>query len=153
MTKASTLLLQMLVVALGLAALSFLLWMPTVEGVNANATTLSDIYLDDPFLAYAYASSIAFFIGLYHVFKLVGYAGQGQLVSAVSAHALRAVKYCASAFAALVAAPLAYLFVVRPGDDIAGGVAMGLFLIVCSLVTATAAAKGEKNVRKKVQGV
>lgn len=46
---------------------------------------------------------------------------------------------------------MAYLFVVRPGDDIAGGVAMGLFLTFFSVIAATAAAVFEKLLQNAVE--
>lgn len=139
MKKLPILFLQAMVVVLGIGALAFMLWEPHLEGVNANATTLREIYFDDPFLAYAYVSSIAFFIALYQAIKLLGYAGRNELFSLAAAKSARIIKYCALALAALIAAPLAYLFVARPGDDIAGGVAMGLFLLIGSFVAAAAA--------------
>jgi MFS superfamily sulfate permease-like transporter len=142
-----TIFLQAVIVALGIGALVFMLWEPHMEGVNANATTLYEIYFDDPFLAYAYVSSIAFFIGLYQVFKLLGYAGQNNMFSQSSVRALRTIKYCAVALVGLVLMPLVYLVVVRPEDDIAGGVAMGLFLIIGSTVVASAAAVFERALK------
>ena len=92
MKKGLTIFLQIVVVALGVAVLAFLLWMPTVEGRNVNATLL-EIYFNDPFLAYVYVGSIAFFVGLYKVFKILGYAGQNQLTSPEVVKALRTVKH------------------------------------------------------------
>jgi len=52
-------------------------------------------------------------------------------------------------FAGLIFAAVVYIFVaVRGKDDIAGGVAMGLFMIVVSLVTAATAALFERKVLK-----
>lgn len=45
-----------------------------------------------------------------------------------------------TAFTVFIIALVAYLFIVRPDDDIAGGVAVGLFLIFVSAIMATAAA-------------
>lgn len=139
MKKISTIFLQAVIVLIGIGALAFLLWEPQVEGVNANATTLSEIYLDDPFLAYAYASSIAFFMALYQAFKLLGDVRRNEVFSSRSVKALRIIKYCAIALVVLVALPVAYLFIVRPGDDIAGGVAMGFFIVFSSIIIATVA--------------
>src|SRR5689334_8445789 len=94
MKKGSIVFLQAVVVLIGVGALAFLLWEPTVEGVNANAT-FSQIYFDDPFLAIAYLVSIAFFVGLSRAFKLLGYIGQGKVFSPESVKALRTMRYCA----------------------------------------------------------
>lgn len=148
--KSSTIFLQAVIVVIGILAAALLLWEPRLEGVNAHATTLYQIYFDDPFLAYAYTASIAFFIALYQAFKFLGYAGRNELVSQASVRAVRAIKYCAMSLALLIAAPLAYLFVVRPGDDIAGGVAVGLFLIFVSVVVAITSAVFEGTLQRAI---
>jgi len=149
MKRASTIFLQIVVVLIGIVVFAALLWEPTVEGVNANATSLYQIYFDDPFLAYIYFSFIAVFVGLYQAFKLLGYVGRGGAYSQQSVRALRTIKYCALAFAGLIAAAVVYMFVaVRGTDDIAGGVAVGLFMILASLVVATASALFEKKLRR-----
>lgn len=147
MKRISITFLQVAIVLIGIGALAFMVWEPHLEGRNANAT-LFEIYFNDPFLAYAYTSSIAFFVALYQAFKLLGYIGQNKAFSLSSVRALRTIKYCALSLVGLIAAPVAYLFIVRPGDDIAGGVAMGLFLIFASVVVANAAAVFEKLLQK-----
>jgi len=149
MNKLLSWVLQVGVVLLSLAALVFMLWMPTQEGRNVNST-LYEVYFNDPFLAYAYTASIAFFIGTYQVFKLLGFIGNNQLASTASVKALSVLKYCALAMMAFIAAPLAYLVVVRPEDDIAGGVAMGLFILVGSLVVATIARMFERRLQRTI---
>ncbi len=152
MKRASIIFLQLLIVALGIGVLAALLWEPWVEGVNANATSIRDIYLDDPFLAYIYFSFIPVFVGSYQAFKLVGNIGRGETYSSHSVQALRIIKYCAFAFAGLIFLAVAYIFItVRGKDDIAGGVAMGLFIIVMSGIVATVAARFERIASKRVQ--
>lgn len=151
MQRSVAIVLQIVVVALAIVVFAVLLWEPTVEGVNANATSAFQIYFDDPFLAYIYFSFTAVFVGLYQAFKLLGYIGQGGAYSQKSVHALRTIKYCALSFAGLIFGALAYIFIaVRGTDDIAGGVAVGLFLIVGSLVIATATAMFERMLRKRI---
>jgi len=149
MKRASTVFLQIVIVALGVVIVAALLYGPTVEGVNANATSAFEIYFDDPFLAYIYFSFIAVFVGLYQAFKLLGYIGRDEGYSQGSVQALRTIKYCALLFAGLIFAAVVYIFVaVRGTDDIAGGVAMGLFMILVSLVIATTAAIFERKVSR-----
>lgn len=62
---------QIFLALVGLAALTFLLGEPHVEGRNAHAT-LFEIYFHDPFLAYVYVGSISFFVALYRSFALLG---------------------------------------------------------------------------------
>jgi magnesium-transporting ATPase (P-type) len=137
--RASTLFLQAVLILIGIGTLAFMLLEPHFEGRNANAT-LFEVYFNDVFLAYAYSASILFFVALYQAFSLLTYIRKNTVFSQDSVKALRTIKYCATLLVVLIAAPLAYLFIARPSDDIAGGVAMGLFAMFVSLVIAAAAA-------------
>ena len=141
--------LQAVVVLVGIAALALLLWEPHLEGRNAHATTF-EIYFKDPFLAYAYLSSIAFFVALFQAFTLLGYIGQNKTFSSESIRALRTIKYCAMILVATVAAAILFI-AVRGSDDIAGGVAIGLFLILVFLVMGTTAAMFERRLKNAVE--
>ncbi len=128
-----------------------MLWEPHLEGRNAHAT-LFQIYFNDPFLAYAYIASIAFFVALYQAFKLLGYVGRSDVFSQRSVKALRTIKYCAMSLVGFLVGAEAYFFIVQRGkDDIAGGVMMGLFLIFISVVVATAAAVFERTLQSAVE--
>jgi hypothetical protein len=149
MKRSSTLLLQVVVVLIGIGALAFMLWEPQIEGRNAHAT-LYQIYFNDPFLAWAYTASIAFFVALYQAFKLLGYIGQNKVFSQAAVNALQAIRYCATTLVGFVVAAEAYLFIIRPGDDIAGGVFMGLLLIFVFGVIAIAAKMFERILQHAV---
>jgi len=137
-------------VVIGIGALALMLWEPHLEGRNAHATPF-EIYFKDPFLAYAYLASIAFFVALFQAFKLLGYIGQNKVFSPDSVRALRTIKRCAIALVAMIGAAVAYLFIaVRGTDDIAGGVAIGLFMILVSVVIGTAAAVFERLLQTAV---
>jgi hypothetical protein len=143
MQRASTAFLQAVILLIGVGALALMLWEPHLEGRNAHAT-LFQIYFNDPFLAYAYVASIPFFVALYQAFKLLGAIARDDAFSQRSVRALRIIKYCAFAVAGFVAGGEAYLFIVQRGkEDIAGGVAVGLFIIFVSVVSAAAAAAFE----------
>ena len=146
MRKSSTIFLQVVVVAIGFGALALMLWEPHLEGRNANATSF-EIYFKDPFLAYAYIASVAFFVALFKAFRLLGYIRQNKVFSQAAVNALGTIRNCAMALIALIAAPIAYLLIARPGDDIAGGVAVGTFLIFVSAVIATAAAVFQRTLQ------
>lgn len=148
--KKSTIFLQVIIVLIGIGALALMLWEPHIEGRNVNST-LFQIYFNDPFLVYAYTASIAFFVALYQAFKLLGYIGRNEVFSLNSVRALRTIKYCAITIAAFIVGAEAYFWIVMRGkDDIAGGVAMGLFLIFVSAVIATAAAVFERTLQSAV---
>ena len=149
MKKGSTIFLQIVIVLIGIGALAFLLWEPHIEGRNTHAT-LFQIYFNDPFLAWAYTASISFFVALYQAFRLLGYIGQNKVFSLNSVRALRTIKYCAMAIIGFIVPAEAYLFIIRPGDDIAGGVFMGLLISFISLVVATAATVFESILQSAV---
>jgi len=151
MKKGSTVFLQIVVVLIGIGAFAFLLWEPTVEGANAHAT-LFRIYFDDPFLAIAYLVSIAFFVGLSRAYRLLGYIGQGKVFSPESLKALRTMRHCSMILVAALAVGVTYLFAFQRGkDDIAGGVAMGLFLMFVFSAIAAAAGVFEKTLRSAIE--
>lgn len=151
MKKSSTVFLRVVIVLIAVGALALMLWEPHLEGRNTHAT-LFQIYFNDPFLAYAYTASIAFFVALYQAFKLLGYVARNEVFSHHSVKALRTIKYCAMTLVAFVVGAEAYFFVaVRGKDDIAGGVMMGLFLIFVSVVVATAAAVFERTLQSAVE--
>ena len=150
MKQASTIFLQIVIVLVGIGVLAALLWEPQLEGRNVNATQF-EIYFKDPFLAYIYLAFIPFFVGLYQAFKLLGYARRDEIFSQRSVRALRIIKYCASAMAILFLGAVTYIFIfVRGEDDIAGGVAMGVFIILVSVITAIAAGVFERVLRNSV---
>lgn len=151
MKRSSTVFLQIVIVLIGIAALALLLIEPTREGRNAHAT-LFQVYFNDPFLAYAYAGSVAFFVALYKAFRLLGYVGKSDVFSQRSVNALRTIKHCAMTLVAFLLGAEAFIVIVQrsKSDDIAGGVMMGLILIFVSVVVATAAAVFEKTLQSAV---
>lgn len=139
MKRSSTTFLKVVIVFIAVVALFAMIRFPQTEG-RAKDLDLVSIYAD-PFIIYAYAASSAFFVALYQAIKLLGFVEKNKIFSKPAVKAVRIIKYCASAMVILVAAPLAYLFMfLRGQDDIAGGVAGGVFLIFVSIVVATATA-------------
>jgi hypothetical protein len=151
MKRSSTIFLQVVVVIIGIGVLALMLWEPNLEGRNAHST-LFQVYFNDPFLAYAYTASIAFFTALYQAFKLLGYVRRNEVFSQAAVKALRTIKYCAMTLVAFIVGAEAWIFIVQRGkeDDIAGGVMMGLFMIFVSAVAATAAAVFERTLQSAV---
>ena len=149
MTKSSTIILQVVIVLIGVAALVFLLWEPQVEGRNLHST-LFQIYFNDPFLVWAYTASIAFFVGLYQAFKVLGYAGVNKIISPEAVKALRTIKYCAIAIIGFVIVEEIVIMLTHGDDDAAGGVAIGIGITFISIVVATAAAVFERILQSAV---
>ncbi|MCE9541346.1 DUF2975 domain-containing protein [Candidatus Kaiserbacteria bacterium] len=150
MKRSSTIFLQVVIAALGIGALALLLLEPRTEGVNAHATTLYQIYFDDPFLMLVYAGSVPFFIALYQAIKVLGYAGQNQIFSSAAVRALRTIKYCALSIIAFVVVEEVFIMLNHGDDDAAGGIMMGVFIIFGSIVAATAAAMFERILQNAV---
>ena len=136
MERGSILFLKAVLVLIGIGALALMLWEPHIEGRNAHAT-LFQIYFNDPFLAYAYISSIPFFVALYQAFKVLGYAGQNKAFSPTAVRSLRTIKYCAMAIIGFVAVGEIFIML-GDSDDRAGGVFMGILITFPSIVIATA---------------
>ena len=136
----TTIFLQVVTVLIGIGALALLLWEPHVEGVNAHATTLYQIYFDDPFLALVYVGSIPFFIALYQVFKVLRYARENKVFSPTTVKTLRTIKYCALAIIGFVVVEEIFIMLNHGSDDAAGAVFVGLVIIFGSVVVATTAA-------------
>lgn len=150
--RTSAYFLQAVLVLIGIGVLAFMLWAPTVEGRNVNAT-LFEVYFNDPFLAYVYAASVLFFVALYKAFTLLGDIGQTKGFSPDSVRALRTIRYCATALVVCIAGAATFIVVSQGGkDDIAGGVAMCLFATIISVGIAAAAGVGEKSLGRAVRG-
>lgn len=151
MKRSSTIFLQIVIVLIGIGVFALMLWEPHLEGRNAHATPF-EIYFKDPFLAYAYTASIAFFVALYQAFKLLGYIRANQVFSQRSVKALRTIKYCALTLVAFIVGAEAFFFIAQRGkEDIAGGVVIGLVMIFISAVAATAAAVFERLLQSAVE--
>ena len=141
---------QIVIVLIGIGALALLLWEPNIEGVNAHAITLSEVYFDDPFLALVYVGSVPFFVALYQAFKLLGSIGRNEVFSKRSVKALRTIKYCAIAIIGFVVVEEIFIILNHGDDDAAGGVFMGILITFGSVVIATAAAVFERVLQNAV---
>lgn len=135
-----------MLVGLGVAAL--LLWEPHTEGVNAHKAFFQ-VYLD-PFIALVYAGSIPFFIGVYQAFKALGYAEQNKIFSLPAVRALRIIRYCALTIIGFVAAEEVFIMLNHGSDDAAGGIAMGVFITLGSIIVAAVASVFERILQKGV---
>src|SRR5438445_5097711 len=148
MKRGSTIFLQVIIVLIGVGALTLLLWEPHIEGRNTHAT-LFQIYFNDPFLAYVYIGSISFFVALYQAFKVLGYVGTNKVFSQAAVKALRTIKYCAMAIIGFVAVGEVFI-ILGDSDDRAGGVFMGILITFASTVIATAMAVLERVLQNAV---
>ena len=143
-----TILFQTIVIIIGIAAFAALIWLPSTEGRAANLDLFS-IY-SDPFVLFGYTTSVAFFIGLYKTFKLLGYIGQNKTYSQNSVKAVKSIKYCAITFTILIL--LAELFIMlthNKEDDSAGFLTICTATSVIAVAIAIIAKKFEKRLSTK----
>lgn len=147
MKRGSILFLQGVIVLIGIGALTFLLWEPNVEGVNAHATLAQKYF--NLFVAYVYIASIPFFVGLYQAIKVLGYAGQNKIFSPEAVKALRTIKYCALAIIGFVAVSVLFM-IGGDREDRPGGTFMRMLFAFPSIIVATAAAIFERILQNAV---
>lgn len=128
---------------IGIVTLAILIRLPLTEGRAANLSLFS-IYFD-PLIMYGYAISVAFFVGLYKTFRLLGYIGQNKVFSSEAVRALRSIRYCAIVLSiAIVSAGIYIMISHNKEDDPAGFFAICIITTFISIVVATAAAIFEK---------
>ncbi len=115
MKKSSTIFLQVVIVLIGIVALTVMIRFPLTEGRAANLDLIS-IY-SDPFIMYGYLASIAFFVALYQAFKLLGYIGKNKVFSLSSIKALKTIKYCAIILSISIVMAAVYIKIFHANDD------------------------------------
>jgi drug/metabolite transporter (DMT)-like permease len=139
MKSSAALFLQGAVVLIGLAALTFLLGEPHLEGRNAHAT-LFEIYFKDPFLAYVYVGSIPFFVALYRAFGLFGHVRRNGAFTPATVEALRTIKRCGLLLLGFVAGGVVIILVFGDKEDRPPGLFMGFLAVLGSSAIAVGAA-------------
>ena len=147
MNRSSTIFLQAVIVLIGTGALTFMIWEPNVEGVNAHATLVQKYF--NLFVIYAFVGSIPFFAALYQAFKVLGYVRQDKVFSQEAVRALRTIKVCAIAIIGFVVGAEIFIMLSN-SDDHAGGVFMGVLISFVAVVIATAAAMFERILENAV---
>lgn len=149
MKRISILFLQAVIVLIGLVAVVVLIRLPLTEGRAANLDLFS-IYFD-PFILYGYTISIAFFIALYKVFRLLCYIGQNKVFSSSAVKTLKSIKYCAFVLSALIVTAGLYIKISHnKQDDPAGFLALCIVTTLISVVIATAASIFERILQNAI---
>ncbi|RZJ67482.1 MAG: DUF2975 domain-containing protein [Flavobacterium sp.] len=138
--------LQAVLVFVGFVILAMMIWLPTIEG-RAKDLDLVSIY-SDPFILFAYVSSIAFFVALYNAISLLGRIGRNKLYTMTSIKMLRTIKICAILLGILIVSAGLYIRIFHSeDDDPAGFLAMCFVMVVVSAAVAVVAWKLEKRIR------
>ena len=147
MKRHAALLLQVIAVLVGLGALAFLLWAPQVDGRNAQATTF-EIYFKDPFVAYVYAASIPFFVGLHRAFNVLGHFRNQGACSQATVDALRAIRRCAFWTLGSVSGGLAFIL---SGEPEPPGIVMSFLIALVASLVAVGATMSARTLQKALR--
>jgi hypothetical protein len=135
MKKGSTMFLQAVIVLIGVVVLAIMIRFPLTEGRAANLD-LFHIYFD-PFIIYGYVASIAFFVALYQVFKLLGNIGRNKVFSLNSMKSLKIIKYCAIILSVSIVMAALYIKVFHSkDDDPVGFIAIAILAVFASIIIA-----------------
>jgi hypothetical protein len=143
--KNSVLILRILIVFIGLVAFVLMIWEPQIEGRNLHAS-LFQIYFKDPFLAYVYVASVPFFVALFKIFKALRFIEQNKTLSYETQKATKGIRYCSYAMIAFAAVGEVFILL-SESDDKAGGVFMGILVIIGSLIIGVLATVFERILR------
>jgi hypothetical protein len=147
MKSSSALFLQVVVVLIGIGVLALMLWEPHLEGRNANATTF-EIYFNDPFLAYVYVGSIAFFVALHRAFGVFGHVRRTGTFSQMTLNALQIIKRCAIVLLGFIAGGVIIILIFGDGEDRPAGI----FMSFLAASAASAIAIGAAMFARRLQG-
>jgi len=147
MNKKALILSKFLIIVVGIFVLIFMLWEPHLEGRNIDSS-IFEVYFKDPFLAYVYTASIAFFVALYQAYRLIVNVDKNRVVSIDSMNSLRIIKKSGRVLLVFVLGVMGYLIIVRPEEDITGGIFMSLLAIVVSGAISIVASKYEKTLKR-----
>ncbi len=147
MKRHAALLLQVIAGLVGVGALAFLLWAPQVDGRNAQSTAF-EIYFKDPFLAYVYAASIPFFVGLHRAFNLLGHFRKLGACSQMTVDALRSIRRCA--FWTLGSVPGGLAFILS-GEPEPPGIVMSFLIALVASLVAVGATMSARTLQKALR--
>ena len=148
MKKGSTLFLRFVLCLIAIGVFAGMIWFPQAEGRAANLDLIS-IYTD-PFIIYGYISSVPFFVGLYQAFKLLNFIDANKAFSQGAVNTLKNMKIASLSFIGFIAGAELYLLFFVQGEDIAGPIALGMYVSFAVAVIATAAAVFQKLLQNAV---
>jgi hypothetical protein len=150
MKRGLALFLQGVIALIGIVTVGLLLWEPHLEGRNVHATTF-EIYFKDPFLAYAYAGSIPFFVALYRAFALLGDFRRVGTFSQLTLNALRAIKRCAVTILGFVAGGAIIIILWGDQEDRPAGFVMSLLVAFAAGIMAIGAGTFARNLQSALK--
>lgn len=98
-----------------------------------------------------YASAVPFFIALWQALKLLSYIDRNKAFSDLSVKALRNIKYCGIAIAALLFACVPFLFPIADADDAPGLILFGAAFACAPVVVAVFAAVLQRLLQNAIE--
>lgn len=140
---------QVVLILVGLGAMTFLGVEPLLEGKNARAT-IAEIYLNDALLAYAYAASMPFFAGLYQALKITERIRRHETFSPATAGSLRWIRRCGIAVLGFVAFSVVF-FVSADPEDRPAGLFMRLLVAAPAMAVVLTSRALERRVRRVLE--
>ncbi|NUN70473.1 MAG: DUF2975 domain-containing protein [Bacteroidetes bacterium] len=140
------------IILIGIGSIALMLWEPHLEGRNAHATVWQ-IYFADPFLAFVYIASIPYYVAVVHIFRLTGNLRKDLFISGASLASFRTIRYCTFFLIGSIIIALMSIIVIQPDDDSAGGVAIGIFLLLFFTAASFTVKSMERYVRERIPAV
>ena len=144
MKRGSTIFLRTIVFLLGLGVLSLCLYVIPSIIRSGEAGIYRNILLG------MYIPAIPFFVALYQTLKLLKLIDTNQAFSPLSVSALEVIKYCGISISLLYAAGMPYIYHIADQDDAPGVIAIGLVIIIASLVISVFAAVLERLLQNAI---
>ncbi len=151
MKPGSTLFLRAVIALMGLGVLTFCIFLPIIvqeEGAAAQGGVAYTTYI---LIGILYLTAVPFFIGLFQGFKMLHYIDKGNAFSALSANALRRIKYCAVTVGVIWASLFLLIFRFAQDDDAPGVILIFLVIMFAPFAIATFAAVLEKLLRSAIE--
>lgn len=144
MKHGSTNFLRLVIFVMGMGILALCIFaLPSAwKGGSAEFPTAS--YAVFLIIIGMYATTVPFFIGLWHTLKLLGYIDQNKAFSDLSAQSIRNIKRCATVIAILYIGGVPLLFPIADADDAPGLIIVGTVIACAPVVVAVFASILEK---------
>ena len=148
MHRGTATLLQLSIILIGVGAFVFMLFEPHVEGRNEHAT-LTQIYFNDPFLAFAYTASLPLFYGLYLIFTILTHVKNNMPFSETTLRASRTLKRCAITLMCFALVGAVWIMHME-SDDRSGGFFMSVLVMIGAAIIKTGAGTFERQATKRL---
>lgn len=143
--------LQVAAALLSLTVFGVLLIGPHYEGRNQDASW-SEIYFNDPLLAYVYLGSISFFATIYHLFRFLHYLQNASLSRKKALYRLQQMRFYLMILLGFIVGFLVYLVVVqrRVEEDITAGISMSMLVLLLIGLAIATTIKIEKMLQTRI---